>query len=170
VFDEVVSPPVREVIIDSNGLDPFVDIPGAYEAALAAIKRDELRVRYVYTTLSEAAAARDLDRRTRLLLVLTDLGKRAAAYGFVFREFRFDQAGFTDELGSDDLTMLASGHLDHDQNRRDALLANTAKVNGWAVLTNDMRLTKRAQDLGVEVLTTDDLFAEIGFTPPAASS
>jgi predicted nucleic acid-binding protein len=158
---------VRELLIDNNGLDPFVDIPEAYEAALAAIERGDLKVWYVHTTLSEAAAVCNADRRTRLLLVLTDLGNRISTYGFLFNESRLDQAGFTDEAGTADLEGLASGHLDHPQNRRDALLANTAKINGWAILTNDKRLTKRAKERDVEVLTTDDLFGEIGFTPPA---
>jgi hypothetical protein len=161
---------VREVVIDSNGLDPFLDIPGAYEAAMAAIEWGDLKIWFVHITLSEAAAVSDVNRRTRLLLALTDLGKRVHTYGFVTDESRFDQAAFTDEAGADDLSKLASGHLDHHQNRRDALVANTAKVNGWAVLTNDMRLTKRAGELGIEVLTTDDLFAEIGFAPAATNT
>ena len=63
-----------EVIIDNNGIDPLVDIPGA-EAALAAIDGGDLKIWYVHTTLSEAAATRDEERRTRLLLALAGLGK-----------------------------------------------------------------------------------------------
>jgi rRNA-processing protein FCF1 len=74
------------------------------------------------------------------------------------------EAALTDE-GWRRRPLQAGQRAHHYQNRRDALVANTAKINGWAVLTNDMRLTKRARDFGVEVLNTDDLFAEIGFTP-----
>ena len=35
---------MRQVIIDSDALDPFVDRPGAYEAARAAIDRGDLEV------------------------------------------------------------------------------------------------------------------------------
>ena len=38
MFDTVSVRPVLEVIIDNNRIDPLVDIPGAYEAALAAIE------------------------------------------------------------------------------------------------------------------------------------
>jgi hypothetical protein len=162
---------VREVIIDNNGIDPFVDITGAYEAALAAIDRGDLKIWYVHTTLSEAAATRDEDRRTRLLLALTGLGQRVASYGFVFDESRLDQMAFTDDAGDADLEALASGDLNHDQNRRDALVANTAKAHGWAILTNETkRLPNRARAHGVAVLTNDELFAEIGFAPAATDS
>jgi hypothetical protein len=46
VFDTVQCSPVLEVIIDNNGIDPFVDIPGAYEAVLAAIERGDLKIWY----------------------------------------------------------------------------------------------------------------------------
>ena len=38
MFDTVSVHSVLEVSIDNNGIDPLVDIPGAYEAALAAIE------------------------------------------------------------------------------------------------------------------------------------
>jgi hypothetical protein len=162
---------VRRVIIDNNGIDPFVDQPSAYEAALAAIERGDLEVWYVHTTLTEVENTPDKDRRDRLLLVLTGLGKPVASYGFVFNQSRFDQAAITDEAGAAELEALAGGNLAHENNRRDALVANTAKANGWAVLTNETKgLRNRAQARGIEVLTTSDLFAEIGFLSPAPTS
>jgi hypothetical protein len=86
-------------IIDNNAIDPFVNIAGAYEAARDAIKRGDLRICYVYTTLNEAAATPDLDRRTRKLLVLIGLGNLVPASGILFNEFRFDQTAFSDEAG-----------------------------------------------------------------------
>jgi hypothetical protein len=154
---------VRSVIIDNNGLDPLVDLPGAHEAARAAIDRGDLEIRYVHTTLTEAADTPDKDRRDRLLLVLVNLAKPAPSYGFVLGESRLDHAALTDEAGAADLEALASDHLDHENNRRDALVANTAKANGWAVVTNESRLRKRATALGVEVLGTEALLREIGF-------
>jgi hypothetical protein len=65
---------VREVIIDNNAIEPFADVTGAYEAAQDAIKCGDLRISYIYTTLNEAAATTDLDRRTRKLLILIGLG------------------------------------------------------------------------------------------------
>jgi hypothetical protein len=161
----VRSATVRSVIIDNNGLDPLVDLPGAYEAAYAAIDRGDLEIRYVHTTLTEAADTPDKDRRDQLLLVLVNLAKPAPSYGFVLGESRLDHAALTDDAGAADLEALASGNLDHENNRRDALVANTAKVNGWAVVTNESRLRKRATALGVEVLRTEALLREIGFQP-----
>ena len=63
-----------EVIIDNNGIDPFVDIPGAYRLP-SRDRGGDLKIWYVHTTLSEAAATRDEERRTRLLLALAGLGK-----------------------------------------------------------------------------------------------
>jgi hypothetical protein len=156
---------VRNVIIDNNGLDPFVDLPGAYEAARVAVERGEMEMWYVHTTLTEAADTPDKDRRDRLLLVLVNLARPAPSYGFVFNESRLDHAALTDEAGAVDLESLASGNLNHENNRRDALVANTAKVNGWAVVSNESRLRKRATALGVEVLSTEGLLSEIGFQP-----
>jgi hypothetical protein len=156
---------VRRVIIDNNGLDPFVDLPGAFEAARAAIDSGDLEIWYVHTTLTEAADTPDKDRRDRLLLVLVNLAKPAPSYGFVLGESRLDHAALTDDAGAADLEALASGHLDNENNRRDALVANTAKINGWAVVTREKRLRNRARALGVEVLSSEDLFREIGFQP-----
>lgn len=74
LFDAVWSSAVREVIIDNNAIEPFADVTGAYEAAQDAIKCGDLRISYIYTTLNEAAATPDLDRRTRKLLILIGLG------------------------------------------------------------------------------------------------
>jgi hypothetical protein len=50
-------------------------IRGYSRSALAAIEGGDLKIWYVHTTLSEAAATRDEERRTRLLLALAGLGK-----------------------------------------------------------------------------------------------
>jgi predicted nucleic acid-binding protein len=154
---------VRRVVIDNNGIDPIADIPGAYAAVRAAIDRGDLEILYVHTTLTEVANTPDKDRRDQLRLTLVNLGKPVTSYGFVFDESLLGQAAPTDEPGAADLEALASDHLDHQNNRRDALVANTAKANGWAVVTNESRLRKRAAALGVEALRTEALLAEIGF-------
>jgi hypothetical protein len=151
------------VVIDNNGIDPIADIPGAYDAVLAGIDRGDLQILYVHTTLTEVADTPDKDRRDQLLLTLVNLGKPVPSHGFVLGESRLDHAALTDESGVADLEALASGNLDHENNRRDALVANTAKANGWAVVTNESRLRKRSTSLGVEVLSTEALLGEIGF-------
>jgi hypothetical protein len=46
---------------------------------------------------------------------------------------------------------------------RDALIGATALMDDRVLMTYDSRLTARARDRGVEVLTTDELLAELGF-------
>ena len=59
MFDTVSVHSVLEVSIDNNGIDPLVDIPGAYEAALSRDRGGDLKIWYVHMTLSAAAATRD---------------------------------------------------------------------------------------------------------------
>jgi hypothetical protein len=143
---------------------PFVDRPGAYEAAQAAIERGDLEIFYVHTTLEEAAATPDLERRVRLLLVLITLGKLVLSSGILADISRFDQAGFTDDAGAATLDALGSKNL--AKHGWDALAASTALNSGWALVTNETkRLPNRAREQGIEVLNTDDLLREIKHTP-----
>ena len=130
---------VRRVVIDNNGIDPSVDLPGAYEAARAAIDKGNPEIRYVHTTLTEAANIPDADRRDRVLLFLACLGKCAPSYGIVLDESRSIRPHSPTRLARRILEALASGNLGHENNRRDALVANTARANGWAVVTNESR-------------------------------
>jgi hypothetical protein len=157
-----VLPVVRQVVIDNNSVDRFVDDPAAYEFARAAVESDELRIWYVHTTLEEVARTPDEERRFRLLHALTALGKPVVSYGFVLGESRLDMAALTDDAGAEALAALASGNLSHDNNRRDALVASTAQANGWAVLTEEAkRLRNRARALNIEVLNVE-LLADLG--------
>jgi hypothetical protein len=88
---------MRGVIIDNCAIDAFVDLPGAYEAAVAAVERGDLEIRYVHTTLEEAAVTPDEDRRKRLLLVLVGLGRLITSSDFVFGVTRFGHAAFGGE-------------------------------------------------------------------------
>jgi rRNA-processing protein FCF1 len=45
------------------------------------------------------------------------------------------------------------------------LIASVALVDGCALVTHDDRLTARARERGIEVLTTSALLAEFGFIP-----
>jgi len=165
---QICSSAVLEVVIDNCAIDPFVNIPGAYEAGLAAIERGNLKIWYVHTTLTEAATTEELDHRTRKLLVLIGLGKLVASSGLILDESRLDHAAPSDDAGAAALKALASKNLSNENHRRDALAAETARVNGWTLLTNEKRrLPNQARALGVEVLSTDELFAEIGFSRPA---
>ncbi|MGP4090103.1 hypothetical protein [Streptomyces sp. KR55] len=64
---------------------------------------------------------------------------------------------------SDDFELKRSKNIKHT---RDALIASTARFEQCALVTNEHRLAKRSRERGLEVLTSAELFAEIGFTYP----
>jgi hypothetical protein len=152
---------MRRVVIDNCALDPFVDRPGAYEVVRDAIDRGDLEILYVHSTLEEAASTPDPERRIRLLLVLAGFGRLIESHGFVIGESRLDLAMLSDDAGAAVLEALASRNL--TKHGRDALAAASAQGNGCGILTEDVRLTRRARELGIEVLSPDDLLAEFGF-------
>lgn len=148
---------LRRVVLDSNAVDPFIDRPGTYEIARAAIDAGRLEMLFTHVTIDELAETPDLDRRCRLLLAVIALGQLvptgAAAFGFS----RWDHARLHDDV--DVIEALRSGNIDHT---RDALIAATAIYEQCALVTNETtRLPSRARERGIEVITTDDLIAEM---------
>lgn len=149
---------MRRVVVDANAIDPIVDLPGAYEAVRSAIDQGQLEMLFTHVTIDELAATANEDRRSRLLLMLTDLGHLVPTGAFVVGFSRIDFARLTPD--SEALEAFRSGSIDHT---RDALIAATAQFEKCALVTFDKRLTNRARDRGVEVITPTELFAEVGF-------
>lgn len=149
---------MRRVVVDSNAIDPLVDRPGAYEVMRSSVDRGQLEVLFTHITIEELAATPDEERRSRLLLQLVGLGHLIPTGAFVLG---FSRLGFA-RFGSDDEAFEAfrSGNVGHT---RDALIAATAQYEQCALLTGEKRLTNRARERGVEVITPDDLLAELGF-------
>lgn len=147
---------LRRVVFDSNAVDPFIDQPGTYEMARAAIDAGRLQILFTHVTIDELAETRDLDRRCRLLLAVIALGELvptgAAAVGYS----RLDHARLNDDV--DVIEALRSGNIDHT---RDALVAATAIHEQCALVTNEKRLTGRARERGIEVITPTALIAEL---------
>ncbi len=56
---------------------------------------------------------------------------------------------------------LRSGNIRHT---RDALIAATARYENASLITNEHRLTRRAREQGIEVLTPRELLDEVGFS------
>lgn len=159
---------MRRVVVDANAIDPIVDLPGAYEALRSSIDQGQLEVLFTHVTIDELAETADKDRtsakkdrRSRLLLLLVDLGRLVPTGAFVLDFSRLNFA----RLGTDDEAVEAfrSGNIDHT---RDALVAATAQFEQCALVTRDKRLTNRARDRGLEVITPIDLLAEFGFNAP----
>ena len=146
--------------MDSNAVDPLADMPGAYEVARETVEAGHLEILFTHVTIDELAAIGDLDRRRLLLLLLIDLGRLVPTGAFIVGRSRLDFGRLCDDTES--LAVLSSGGASHT---RDTLIASAALVDGRALVTHDDRLTARARERGIEVLTTSALVAEVGFIP-----
>ncbi len=150
---------MRRVVLDSNAVDPLIDIPGAYEAVRAAIDAGRLEVLYTHVTTDELADTRDPDRRRRLLLAVQGLGRLVPTGAFIVGISRLSFAHPSDDVEA--VETLRSNNVAHSP---DALIAITAAHEGCALATNETRrLPARARQRGIEVLTSADLLAFIGF-------
>jgi hypothetical protein len=155
----------RRVVIDNCSLHPFVQVPGAYEAARRAIDSGDLEILYTHVSLEEASATRDPELRKSLVHALTTLGRPVPTGAFILDLSWLDHARITDASGTATVEALRSNAVQHSI---DALVAITAQVEGCALLTEEKkRLPRRARDEGIEVLDCTQLFAEIGFAPGA---
>ncbi|MGW7109301.1 PIN domain-containing protein [Streptomyces xanthophaeus] len=152
---------MRRFVLDSNAIDPIADNVGAYEAARAAIDNGKIELLITHVNIDELAAVPDLDRRSFLLLLLCDLGTlvRTGAAAVDYSRVNFCRV----EIDEEATEALRSGNIAHT---RDALIAVTAEFEQCALVTNERRLTNRARDRGIEVLTTRALLAEVGYQLP----
>jgi len=153
---------MRRAVLDSNAVDPLIDRPGAYEAVRAALDAGRVELLFTHVNIDELAAVPELDRRSRLLLTLIDIGRLVPTGAFALDVSRLNFARLDEDV--DVIEALRSGNVDHT---RDALIAATAIYEGCALVTNERRLTARARDRGIQVLTTLDLLAELGFSSAA---
>lgn len=116
-------------------------------------------VLFTHITIEELAATPAEDRRSRLLLLLIDLGHLIpTAGGFVLGLSRLGHARFGDDDEAFDA--FRSRNVDHT---RDALIAATAQYEQCALVSNDRRLTNRARERGVDAMTPGELLKELGF-------
>src|SRR5712692_5451322 len=157
----VKSRAMRRVVVDSNAMDPLMDLLGAYDAVRAAVDQGDLEILFTHVTVEELAAIPDYERRCRLLIFLIGLGRLVPTGAFIVGASRLDFGRLCDDEES--VRLLIGQGVTH---LRDALIGATALVDGCALVTYDSRLTARARDRGVEVLTTDELLAKLGFQAP----
>jgi len=155
---------MRRVLLDSNALDPLMYVPGAFELLRDAVESGELEILVTHVTIDEMAATPDLDKRQWLLVLLFALGRMIDTSGAIVD---FSRVNFCRVMDDDDesIDILRSASVRHS---RDALIAHTALMEGCALITNEKRLTARARDKDVEVLTTTELLAEFGLAFPVS--
>lgn len=127
----------------------------------AAVDGGDLELLITHVNIDELAAIPDLERRSFLLLILCDLGTLVPTGATVldFSRLHFSRLG----EDADGTEALRSGNIDHT---RDALIAVTAEFEKCALFTNERRLTNRARDRGIEVITTDTLLTDLGYQQP----
>jgi hypothetical protein len=83
--------------MDANAIDPIVDLPGAYEVMRSSVNQERLGVLFTHITIDELAATPDEDRRSRLLLLLVDLGRLIPTGARVLGFSRLNYARFGDD-------------------------------------------------------------------------
>ncbi|MDH6610349.1 rRNA-processing protein FCF1 [Streptomyces sp. SAI-208] len=156
---------MRRVVFDSNAVDPLADRAGAYEVIEEAVQAGTLEILYTHVNIDELVEIPNVDRRATLVLLLAAVGRvvPTGTAAVDFSRVNFCRVGADED--EDVMTALRSGNIDHT---RDALIASTAIFEKCALVTNEKRLTNRSRERGIEVLSSRDLFAELGFDLDAA--
>jgi predicted nucleic acid-binding protein len=156
-----IYPPSMKVVMDANGVDPIADNPGAYEALRAAVDNKQVEILYTHVTIDELCEIPDVDRRSKLILVLADLGTVVPTGAAALDFSRVGFCRLSSDADDPDFEAWRSGNVRHT---RDALIAATGAFEKATIVTYDERLTKRAKERGIDVLTTKDLLTNFGFT------
>jgi hypothetical protein len=159
---------MRRVVLDSNGVDPLVNLPGAFDVVKRAVESGELELLGTHILEDELAATRDEKVRVNLQRIL-GLTKDTATGAFIFDVSRFDRARLGSDTDSKIIDALRAGRTD-GKHTNDALLAHTCLVESCALVTNEEKggsLRSRALAQGIEVLRSRELLAELGYRAPA---
>ncbi|SIN14558.1 hypothetical protein [Micromonospora cremea] len=156
---------MRRVVLDCNGVDPLVDLPGAFEVVKRAVESGELKLLGTHILEEELAATPDEERRGKLQRVL-QLVQDTPTGGFILGASALDRARLSNDVASIDALRAGRSDLTH---ANDALIAHTCMVEGCALVTNEEKggsLRSRALGLGIEVLRSRELLAELGYQEP----
>ena len=163
---------MRRVVVDNMVIDHIDKFPGAYEVMRSSVDRGNLR-RCSRTSPSKSCAAipdKDQDKRSRLLVLLVGLGRLIPTGAFVLGSWAPAWAVARLTSDGDAFETFRSRNVRHINHTRDALVAATAQFEGCALVTDDQRLTKRARERGLEVITPKELLAELGFDVQSAQT
>ncbi|WP_446216445.1 hypothetical protein [Micromonospora sp. IBHARD004] len=154
---------MRRVVLDCCGVDPLVDLPGAFDVVRQAVETGKLELLATHVLQEEIAATGDADKRARLQAV-ADLATKVPTGAFILGTSELDQARLSDDTESIDV--LRVGRTD-GKYTNDALIAATSMYEGCALVTAEERgLRFRALKLGIEVLRPRELLAELGYRAP----
>ncbi len=151
---------MRRAVLDSNGVDPLVDLPGAFDVVKRAIEAGELELLSTHVLCAEITAIRDPDRRAKLQ-ALVDLTRLVATGAVIFDISQLDQARLS---AAAPVQALQAGKP--AKNSKDALIGATGLYEQCALITSDRVLRREATALGIEVLHGRELLTELGYTGP----
>ena len=155
------SPAQITALFDGNVLDWLVEQPADLTTIRDSLEDGRLQLIHTHLLLDEPDATPDLEKRAKLGAVRDLLiGQYVPTTGIVFDVSRFDQMQFfSDEVArrfNERLTTEdpKTGGRKHAE---DGLLALTAEAEGAVLVTLDLRLTNRATEQGIAVMTPADL-------------
>lgn len=143
------------VMLDSNGVDPLIDIEDAYEVLDAAVRGGRLEVLFTHVLIDEVAKTPDVERRIRLLLAVIGVGNLVPTGAFVLGASRLGRARITAHSPGQGVVTTAGKHTN------DALIEVTAAYENAILITADRRLTARAAQHGIAVYTMPALIEHL---------
>jgi hypothetical protein len=151
---------MKRVVLDSNGVDPLVDLAGAFDLVRGAIEAGELELLSTPVLVKEISAIPDPIRRAKLQ-ALVDLAHMVPTGAFILGDSGLHLARLSEAAP---VQALQAG--DPAKNTNDALIGMTGLAEDCAVVTSDKKLRREAQALGIEVLHAEELLDELGYTGP----
>jgi hypothetical protein len=152
---------MRRAVLDSNGVNPLVDLPGAFDLVKRAIEAGKLELLSTPVPAEEITATRDRDPSRRAKLqALVELTRLVATGVFIFDVSRVDEARLSGSAAP--VRALQAGNP--AKNSKDALIGATGLYEQCAVITSDRVLRREAIALGIEVLHGRELLTELGYT------
>jgi rRNA-processing protein FCF1 len=149
---------MRRAVLDSNGVDPLVDLPGAFDLVKGAIEAGKLELLSTHVLAEEITATRDPIRRAKLQ-ALVDLTRMVTTGALIFDISQLDQARLSGSAAP--VQALQAGNP--EKNSKDALIGATAFHEQCALITSDQKLRREAKALGIEVLHARELLTELGY-------
>jgi hypothetical protein len=149
------------VLLDSNAVDPIVELPGALDFVANEVTAGRVELLMTPTGRREIGRTPDEAVRARLESVL---GYTA---GVLDGAFVFDRTGFNEGVFVEDTSDFEAVRAGNVKNINDAVIALSAKMEAAALVTNDKQLRSNAPKIGLQVLRPLEFLALIGYRPAA---
>jgi hypothetical protein len=151
---------MRRAVLDSCGVDPLVEPPGAFDLVKRAIEAGELELLGTDVLVEELRISAAPDPKRAKVQALVGLARMVPTGAFMLNVSSLDLA----RLGSSPAGVQVLQDGDPDRYTKDALIGMTGLAEHCAVITSDRRLRRRAIELGIEVLHANELLKELGYT------